>query len=1266
MYASTGQRMATILMVALIGMSMGGTSVSAQTPTPEPPKPNTTQVGEILGTQLPPKASLSDLDTAAPSDETLPETTVTSIEAPADSITAQVEPATVTEGVTSSPNFITNATTPSIIDVSTPNGVVAGGVITYTYTFTNTIADGDFYVQAWWLNYSPTSGGNNQYCDDKTEPKKCDAIPETAYQLPNKTPLTITHGTCPPGVTPISSTCYLVHGLPQSQKGQFQVRLRTKTNLYPKTNANITTLSGSAKLLPLGTTTGQGEDTVATLVVGPVLSATKTAVTTGTIYTGDQGTFKISVGNAVGTKDKSADGTIRADARTATNILVTDPIPTGATFVSSNQGTYQQPFDPSKDKEIKWLFPGPLKPGEKLPDIQVVFKKTGGTVSECTVLKNPSVKLTSPEYPLANGATTTLSFNGASIPVVSALVVKKPVASPATIAFGETGEISIVVQNYKPTTINNVTLTYQVQTGVTFLEASPKETSNNQATPPKITWVFSIPAGSLTQPKEMTFVVKVKAGYSTSTTGGSATLTATDQAIDCNTQAGRIGIVERLLIKKSAGDNPYESSGNVYLLPGPADFEYVIELTNNSSSDVSGIEIIDKIPQGDGNGPGTGKFAYIDGSAQDKVSGIEYPPVEVTNLIIRWNNISIDAGSTIYLSYKLRADGDNYVKYCNSVSAVAYHEGEDNEPVKGAGGTIVCLRLNPPLTFSKVVDKSVIAMEDDGDTPVADRTVTYKLTVTNEGTISYPFGFVDALPAVDYVEGSTTTTPSNIFGGEPSLQSGYLVWENNFPGGVVPSIGAGQTLTLEFKAIVPEGCGGKSNVSYTNKMLFRDDKYFIVIDPTPSALVVANCGKIETTIAVDPKTVSIGNEQNFIITLKNTSKTATESNLPVEVRLPSDYTYVGLNTGSSVSTTPTSTISGTFTTLKWTVPSIGKDGTSDATKTIKFKARAGLTVLPDNIVDGVWARTLKNGKCPASCIADPLGGAIWSAAGVKVDTLVTLSSKFTETGCAEINTTRTYELTVSNTNTKLDYTSTIITVTLPLGIEYVGKSTTTPIPTVTTIEGKQTLIWAGQTIAKSTGVASTKLYSLNLKITGKGGGALAVASTASSPVGAFPPRTGVVDPTVFICLSKPAIWFNSTPVAALPGQTAVFEIQATNPLSDSYALGFEYAIPDTLTFITDTADIEDPTYITPEINGNVLSWPSVTLPAAADTSTYGQLVIRFKMRINDDAVIGSAITSKITVTKNIPGTDSMPLVEIKDDTTTLLVMRSIYLPMALK
>lgn len=1247
------QRAATLLMVALIGMSMGGTSVSsAQTPIPEPPQPPSTQIMVAASEAPTTPAEVEPSVTSGPAVNTVLATPETLIE---NNPIESLYPAE------------TRATASSIIDISTPNGVTAGDIITYTYTFTNTISSNGFYVQAWWLNYSPYSNGNLQYCDDKQTPKSCDAIPETAYQLPSKTPLTITHQGCPNGVTPASSTCYLVAGLPLSGKGQFQIRMRARVDTYPKTNENITPLSGSAKLLPTNSTTGQGEDTASTLVVGPVLSATKTAVTTGKIYTGDEGTFKISVGNAIGVNDKSTDGTIRADARTATNILVTDVVPIGSTFVSSNQSTYQQPYDPTKDTEIKWLFPGPLKPGATLPDIQVVFKKVGGTTADCDRLNNGTVRLTSKEYPIINGATTIISFGGANIPVVVPLQIKS-IQAPL-IAFGDTGDIVITVQNYKTTAVNNVTLSYQIQTGVSFVQATPKESSIDTTDPAKITWNFNIPAGSMNSPKEMSFTIKVNAGYSTSTNGGAATLTAANQPLDCNVMGGRAGIIERLTIRKGTTET-YSNPGNVYIIENPTDFSYYIELTNGGTTAVSNLEVVDKIPQGENPFVGTGSFSYVPNSAKNDMTGQPLSPIEVTSQIIRWQNLQVDPGSTLRIKYTLHANGYNYVNYCNSASAVIYHDGKDNEIVR-YGGTVVCLRLQPPFSFEKTVDKSIIAMDDGGNTPESTRTVKYTLKVTNNGKSAYPFGFVDNMDSrLIYVPNSTEANQS-FNGGDPtiSVEGGrtFLTWESKFNGGVVPSIPAGATYTLSFRAIVPEGCNNGANINYDNLLNFRDDHMLrIVISPEARATVIANCGKVETSVAASPNPISLANTQDFVVMLRNTSKTNTETNLPIEVRLPSGYSYVGISTDSAITTAPTTSISNTFVTLKWTLPSLGKDGTSDGVKQIRFKGKAGLTLLPDTLEDGVWARTTRNGKCPAACMADPEGGIAWSAAPVRVDALITLSSKFTQVGCAEVNSTRTYELTVSNTNVNLDYTSTIISATLPLGLTYIGTNGTTSTPIITTFDGKQTLVWKNQTIGKKVGAATTKLYSINLKVTGQGGGALTVNATATSPVGAFPPRTGVVDPTVFICMSKPGLWFTSAPVSALPGQTAIFEIQATNPMSSSYALGFEYTIPSQLEYITTTADLDNTTYVAPKINGNVLSWPSVTLPAAANTSSYGQMVIHFKLKLKENAVLGTKITNKLKVTKNVANESSMPLVEIKNDTTYLFVMRSFYLPIALR
>ncbi|HEU4328262.1 MAG TPA: hypothetical protein VFS21_34310 [Roseiflexaceae bacterium] len=1111
------------------------------------------------------------------------------------------------------------------LDVTLPPTVKADEDLVYTYLYTNTTSTvySNLVLQTTWSNFSTNFNGEWQFCRNTAPSPNCEVASTTNATITKLT-------TCPNN---LEGFCYEIGSIKGNEAGRFSVRLHTATWSYPRSNEVPKRPAGSARLYT-DTTKGQmSDDTASTLIIGPALVVSVTTDTSkvifptkGTASDADTAEFVLTVGNATGSGDTS-NGQPRADARIATQVRLSQYIPVGAVIIST---TPQATID-TTNKRIYWDISS-LAVGATSGQYRVKYRKDD-VPQDCFVLLSRLSTATSNEYPIDPGTTQRHFVVGPEMPVRVAptLEIFSIQRSPDPITYGDQGEITIVVRNYWR---NQATakLNYSLQSNVKYLANSAVPAAATQPDPAQfggmVSWNFTIPGTTdRLQPKELTFKLRATAGFQPQIMHGTAQIVVTDTATPsaCVLRIdGGLAVIPRLVVRKYTDSTNGTFEGRFVVEQGE-EFPYIIEVQNNANSDAIGLSLTDIFPKND-----SAAFTYKIGSAT-------IAPSIVNNTTpggsLIWNGLKVPAKSKLVIRYTLVVSGIDYYTYCNRVEAKLNEEHIIYNSIE------VCVKVNPQIRITKNVISPT--PPSDGSMPIVQpgQEVTYKLTLTNLENKLYRFGIGDRVFDMDYV-----STVSG-YDTNPTLTADRKILRYR-----VEDLSPGEMIEVVLKTRIPNVC---ENREYENFAFFHNSDGDIIPIPHQNPRVRVNCGKLRYDSLAFRDITNLQSRVPMAVWIRNEDGKAA-ANVVARSVLPLGFTYEALSADSAVREAPTQTKrADDRIELKWTVPSIP----ANTEIQIRFVARAA-PVISDSFF--TWA-TVDGGTCAHNCVSDT-DGKTYSRRQLQVRALITMEPKLNTTACAQPGDTRTYTLSILNTD-NIDYTGTSVVVELPLGLNFSRVLTGTGQPaTVTDNNGVTSVVWANQRIrAKPDNVFATQVtFQLELKV-GNVWGPMDTKVQTSSLDGAIPRKENVTDPTVPVCPATPSVAKTAAKPTMDIGSKMLYRISLANPTNQAIN---NVVVEDTLPAGMEFDSMSPSGQPTPKFQNGKLTW-TVNVPAGTSTAP-GVVILTYLTKLKSNASVGSKHTNTVRVTSTPAMQTTVKGQSVVSATVTAVRIRYFFLPVVAK
>lgn len=567
-----------------------------------------------------------------------------------------------------------------MIDVMAPDTARAGDVLTYVLQYTNTK---NFALNGVVLTDS-LSGKQWYYGTYIATPPVPPANFTWSGSLANGWRANWQLGTLAPGA---AGTIVLTATIPYTYQ----------PTLGPPV-VGPTTLGNAAVITTTTPGVTGGQDSVASLIVGPVLKVTKAAYPTDA-RPGNPLTYTVYITNQTVAQ--------RPDTIAATDLVITDVLPANVTFVSAEQGGV---YSPTVNWVI-WHVPGPLNPGAGLG---LRFKvRLFENLADRVQIKNQYYCALSAEIRANTPCGTAHAITSGSL--LEKTVVTgppNPYSNPPKVWPQEL--VTYTIQVWNP---HEVTMTVRL-------------TDTVPGNPEKFTFQYMVtgPAPVITAPyvvwdgvpiapqtyAEIAFAVRVPAStLVTNDTGAiysnSLSATSTDGYVfPSRSNIAWVLVVPRVTLYKTV--NP---SHNLAGRP----VTYTIEMNNNSTLPVRITRVTDTLPV---------QFTYA-----GTITGPQ--PVYQQGNIVAWGGFTIPASQVIYITFRATVYGTPLSRVCNSVSALSPDSGIPSKTNLG------CVTVDTPLLGNKVADPATVYVGDS---------TSYNISYTNASTTTYTIDQVaDNLPA---------------------------------------------------------------------------------------------------------------------------------------------------------------------------------------------------------------------------------------------------------------------------------------------------------------------------------------------------------------------------------------------------------------------------------------------------------------------------------------------------------------------------------------
>lgn len=309
---------------------------------------------------------------------------------------------------------------------------------------------------------------------------------------------------------------------------------------------------------------------------------------------------------------------------------------------------------------------------------------------------------------------------------------------------------------------------------------------------------------------------------------------------------------------------------------------YLITVSNNGAAVARGVTVVDEVPNG---------LSYV--GFEDVAPAAWSRSVHANGT---WDQFGLTSDSS---TLPVGASRSFVVEYGTNASTP---ENVINCVQAGSSDNTSAPRDCEGFTSDRVSDlsleKDVIAApggaaQPDGTVVLAGNTVSYRLTVTNQGPSDAvgPITVTDTLPAnFSYVAGSATVAGSVV---EPTVSGQELTWEVLPSGGTLPVAAGSNTITIELQATVASTHGAAVGIVNEATVVGQND-------PNPANDTDDATVNIETRAEMSiVKTVEsgpwlAGTEVSYTLTIENAGPSAAPTARVVDT-LPSGLTMVSMS-----------------------------------------------------------------------------------------------------------------------------------------------------------------------------------------------------------------------------------------------------------------------------------------------------------------------------------------------------------------------------------
>lgn len=625
-----------------------------------------------------------------------------------------------------------------------------------------------------------------------------------------------------------------------------------------------------------------GSNSVTTVVGDPDLAIVKTGPATA--FINKNITYQLTVSNS--------------GNMTATNLMVTDALPAGATYVGSASGGVLV------GSTVQWSVPS-LAPGAHIILDFTVRRSTAGTVVNATY------------------AVTAFGGFGATGSAVVTTVVGNPALAvsktgPSLVLAGDLIEYALTIANSGTMTATNVLISDTVPTGATYVSGG----SENGGV---VSWTVPIlpPASQVLRQFVVTRATPgtvVNDDYGVSADGGFG-------APGAPSVVTQVGAPNLQIIKTGPGS----------ALPDQH-IEYTLFVTNTGNFTSTALSITDTVPVG---------ATHVSGGM---LVGDE----------VRWDVTTLAPGDAVTANFTVTAP--------NTIVNSFYGVRDENGYAATGLVPVVTAIGEPNLSISKSGPPSAYSGDD----------IVYTLTAHNTGALTATNVIItDSLPV-----GATWVS-----GG--SHNNGLVTW-------LVPELAVGETIQRQLTV------QANSTIVNADYRISADGGFFATGFPPVTTIV----GEPDLSITKSgPETAYIGEQFSYQLTVMN-GGTLTTTMLIITDSIPVGATYVsgGSRDGSIVT---------------WSRDKLGPGD----------NANVSFTVMVEN------PRTIINDSY--GVVADRGFGSVGSDPVVTVVGNPDLTITKSGPASAFIDELFTYELTVTNSGT-LTATGLVITDIIPAGATYVS------------------------------------------------------------------------------------------------------------------------------------------------------------------------------------------------------------------------------------